>query len=73
MGVDLIASADLSVTYYDPRPPGGQRVGIVSGVKVEHLPTGTIAIVQINRSQHRNKEIAVRMIEAALTDPAFRG
>ncbi len=56
-----------------PERQGGQHAGVRSGVKVEHLPTGLIAIVQSERSQHRNKNIAVRMIEAGLTDPEFRG
>lgn len=69
---DLIAPDELAFSTYNPRPPGGQQVGTPSGVKAEHLPTGTIAIVQTHRSQHKNREIAVRMIEAALTDPDFR-
>lgn len=68
----MIPPEDLSVSRYDPRPPGGQQVGGSYGVKVEHLPTGTIAVVSTSRSQHRNKGIAIRMIEAALTDPDFR-
>jgi peptide chain release factor 2 len=69
----MIPHDELKSSLYDPRPPGGQQVGLTpTGVKVEHLPTGTIAIVQTNRSQHKNREIAIRMIEAALTDPDFR-
>lgn len=68
----MIPPEDLAVSHYDPRPPGGQHAGVSYGVKVEHLPTGTIAVVQTGRSQNRNKEIAIRMIEAALTDPYFR-
>ena len=67
----MIPQQDLLISPYDPRPPGGQRVGVTNGVRVEHMPTGTIAIVMTSRSQHRNKGIAVRMIEAALTDPEF--
>ena len=72
MSEELIHPADLRVSTYDPRPPGGQHAGVSHGVKVEHLPTGTIAIVQTSRSQHRNRIIAQRMIEAALTDPDFQ-
>lgn len=67
----MIPPEELRATTYDPCPPGGQHVGIATGVRVEHLPTGTIAIVQTHRSQHKNKAIAVRMIESALTDPDF--
>lgn len=68
----MIPSGELEFSTYDPLPPGGQRVGVTCGVKVKHIPTGTIAIVITHRSQHKNRGIAVRMIEAALTDPEFR-
>jgi len=38
-------------------------------VKVTHLPTGITAVVGFCRSQYRNRNVAVRMIEAAITDP----
>lgn len=66
---DMIPPEDLKVEAYSRIPPGGQHVGITIGVKVEHIPTGTIAICQTFRSQHRNKIIAMHMIEAALTHP----
>lgn len=72
MEQELIPPEDLKVSLYPPRPLGGQQVGTTNGVMVEHLPTGTIAIVQIDRSQHRNRTIAQRMILSALTDPDFR-
>ncbi|MCV9940883.1 hypothetical protein OIU35_31420 [Boseaceae bacterium BT-24-1] len=50
---------------------GGQHVGINSGVKVTHLPTRTVAIVESCRSQFRNREIALDMILAAVTHPRF--
>lgn len=69
---ELIDPEDLKVETYNPWPPGGQHVGAYRGVHVEHLPTGTIAICQSCRSQHRNRTIAKRMIESALTDPDFQ-
>lgn len=42
------------------------------GVEVEHLPSGTIARVCSNRSQHINRTIAMDMILSALTHPRFR-
>lgn len=69
---ELIPVSDLKIEVYSRTPPGGQHVGVTTGVRVEHLPTGTIAICQTNRSQHRNKIIALHMIEAALTHPQFR-
>jgi protein subunit release factor A len=67
----VIPEEELEFTSYNPRP-GGQQAGVSTAVKVEHLPTGTIAIVQTQRSMFKNKTIAVRMIEAALTDPNFQ-
>lgn len=68
----MIPPDELLIEPYSRHPPGGQHVGVTVGVRVEHLPTGLIAICQSNRSQHRNKGVAIRMIEAALTDPEFR-
>ena len=48
--------------------PGGQHAGSpATDVRVTHLPTEIFAQVGCSRSQHRNKEIAIEMIEAALT------
>lgn len=51
---------------------GGQHVGTNPGVKITHLETGTVAICSLCRSQHKNREIAFEMIEAALTSPYGR-
>lgn len=69
----LVPDTDLKVEPWSPRPPGGQQVGVATGVRVTHLPTGLEAVCNTDRSQHRNKRIAVQMIEAALTSPDFRG
>jgi len=67
-----IPPQDLRVETYEPTPPGGQHVGVRTGVKVTHLPTGLIAICNTERSQHRNRQIAVDMILGGLTSPGFR-
>lgn len=55
------------------KPPGGQQVGTgPSGVKVTHVPSGIEACVDIGRSQFVNREIAINMIEAAVTHPRYR-
>ncbi|UXN73391.1 hypothetical protein N8D56_21330 [Devosia sp. A8/3-2] len=56
----------------EPRPPrnqGGQHVGYPSGVKIEHIPSGLVAIAEAGRSQHRNRQIAMDMIMGGLTSP----
>lgn len=68
----LIPDADLRVSSYPLRSPGGQHAGSPPmGVEVEHLPTGTVARVSANRSQHMNRKVALEMIETALTSPNF--
>ncbi len=71
----LIKPEDLSVEAWPPRkPPGGQHVGTgPSGIKVTHIPTGIEACVDIGKSQHTNRCIAIDMIESALTHPRFKG
>lgn len=49
--------------------PGGQHVGIVSkGVRVTHLPTDTQVIVTCERSQLKNRNLALSMLEWGLTE-----
>jgi len=48
--------------------PGGQHAGTpASDIRVTHIPSGVFAQVGVSRSQHKNKLIAIEMIEAALT------
>lgn len=62
------------ITYeaWPPREKGGQHVGGIYRVKVTHIPTGLVAIVNVGRSQHRNRRIAEDMILAGLTHPDNR-
>lgn len=68
----MIPPDDLKVEAAVRRPKGGQQVGFDASVRVTHIPTSIEAVVDIGRSQHRNRQIAVEMIEAALTSPNFR-
>lgn len=70
-GLPDIPPEDLLIEAYNPRP-GGQQAGVRTGVKVTHLPTGLVAISEADRSQHRNKDIALHMILGGLTSPAHR-
>ena len=59
--------SDLKIEPYPAISKGGQYVGVVrTGVKVTHLPTGLIAISDCERSQLKNKNIAIGMIEYGL-------
>lgn len=70
----MIDQSDIKVESWPPRTDrGGQHVGTgPSGVKVTHIPSGIEACVSIGRSQFTNREIAIDMIVAALTNPKFR-
>ena len=63
-----LPSDQLKIEIWPPREDrGGQTVGDSRmGVKIEHLPTGTVAIVQNSRSQFKNRTVALEMIEWAL-------
>lgn len=65
---------DLKIEIWPPRQnKGGQHVGSgPSGVKITHLPSGIEAFVDIGKSQHINRIIALEMIETAITNPHFR-
>ena len=68
-----INEKDLKTEIWPPETnPGGQHVGTRDGIKVEHLPSGIVAIVNIGRSQFKNRQIACDMILSAITHPMFR-
>lgn len=54
------------------RTKGGQHVGIDAGVRVIH-ESGLVAEVRTDRSQLRNRSVAMDMILGGLTSPHFRG
>jgi peptide chain release factor 1 len=67
-----IPDSALTISRWPVTPTGGQHVGISSGIRVEHLPSGLVAIVNNGRSQHQNKVIALDMILGGLTSPRFK-
>ena len=60
-----IRAEDLRIEL-SRRPPGVQAVKTYSGVKIQHIPSGLIAFCGTERSQLRNKEIALIMLRAGL-------
>jgi peptide chain release factor 2 len=55
---------DLEVSTYPPYKTGGQHVGLThSGVLIVHIPTGLGVVSTTERSQYRNKERALTMLE----------
>lgn len=64
---------DLKIEVEPRIPKGGQTVGIIStGVKVTHIPTGICAFCEVERSQMKNKNIALAMVEYGLAEIGWR-
>ena len=62
-----INEADLKVEFYRGSGPGGQHRNVTdSAVRIRHLPTGIVVQASENRSQSRNREVAMARLEAAL-------